>query len=47
MKMPEPIIDPMTSAVELNSPRLWTIPTAPGLGASGVGASGEQAGLGN
>jgi hypothetical protein len=42
MKMPEPIIDPMTSAVELKSPRLWT-----NLGASGRGASGEGAGLGN
>jgi hypothetical protein len=24
MKMPDPIMDPMTSAVELKRPRVWT-----------------------
>jgi hypothetical protein len=32
MKMPDPIMDPMTRAVEEKSPRLWTIPEAAGAG---------------
>jgi hypothetical protein len=40
MKMPEPIIDPMTSAVEEKRPRLWTIRGAEAAdGTSGVGVS--------
>ena len=35
IKMPEPIIEPITSAVELKRPRDWTIPEA--LGLRGVG----------
>jgi hypothetical protein len=34
IKMPEPIIDPITSAVELNRPRLWI--SRGGLAASSV-----------
>jgi hypothetical protein len=41
MKMPEPIIDPTTSAVEEKRPRLWT-----SLGAPAVSERASEMGVG-